>query len=191
MYKILIAFLCLFCLPLFGENLSIATFAGGCFWCMQPIYDNQEGVVKTVVGYTGGEEENPTYEEVSSGNTGHAEAVEVYYNPDQVSYDKLLEIFWKNIDPTVKDKQFCDTGKQYRSAIFTHNEQQYQKALASKKRLLDHFDHIYTEITPAGPFYPAEEYHQNYYLKNPFRYKVYRYLCGRDKRLKTLWDKAS
>lgn len=172
-------------LPLMGE--SKATFAGGCFWCMEPIFDELPGVTETTVGYSGGLEENPTYEQVSSGQTGHAEVIQILYDPEVVSYQELLEIFWRNIDPTVKDKQFCDTGRQYRSAIFTHNEKQHQLALQSKEALLEKFSTIYTEIEPAGTFYPAEDYHQDYYIKNPYRYKVYRYLCGRDKRLKTLW----
>lgn len=191
MFKFISVILCVIMMPLSGENLSTATFAGGCFWCMQPIYDKQDGVVRTVVGYTGGEEVSPTYEVVSSGKTGHAEAVQVYFDPDRVTYSRLLEIFWKNIDPTVKDKQFCDTGKQYRSAIFTHNEQQREEAQQSKEELMKNFGRIYTEISPAGLFYPAEEYHQKYYLKNPWKYKVYRYLCGRDQRLEEIWGDKS
>ena len=153
---------------------------------MEPLFDHLPGVKQTVVGYSGGSEVNPSYDQVSSRKTGHAEVIQITYDPGTISYKKLLEVFWKNIDPTVKDKQFCDTGSQYRSAIFTHNDNQYKEALQSKGSLLEKFNKIYTEITPAKKFYPAEEYHQDYYIKNPFRYKVYRYLFGRDKRLKTL-----
>ena len=171
---------------------SIATFAGGCFWCMEPPYDKLEGVISTTSGYTGGQKENPTYKEVSAGGTGHAEAVQVVYDPTKVSYEKLLEVFWKNVDPTVKDRQFCDRGNQYRTAIFYHTDEQRQLAEASKEQIAGHFDTVYTEIVPASAFYPAEEYHQNYYQKNPLRYKYYRTSCGRDKRLKEVWgDKGA
>ena len=173
-------------LPLMAE--SKATFAGGCFWCMEPIFDDLPGVKATIVGYSGGKEEDPTYEQVASGQTGHAEVIQITYDPELVTYQQLLDIFWRNIDPTVKDKQFCDTGRQYRSAIFTHDDNQHQLALQSKAALADKFSTIYTEIEPVGAFYPAEDYHQDYYIKNPFRYKVYRYLCRRDERLKTLWS---
>ncbi len=177
-----------------GHGLEKATFAGGCFWCMEPAFDHVPGVVSVTVGYTGGTKKNPTYEEVSSGTTGHAESIEVVYDPTKVSYEKLLDIFWHNIDPTVKDRQFCDVGHQYRSAIFYHNEEQKRLAEASKealeasKRLKGP---VYTEIVPASTFYPAEEYHQEYYKKNPVRYKYYRWNCGRDQRLKELWGKEA
>lgn len=172
-----------------SEKLKKATFAGGCFWCMEKPFDEIEGVISTTSGYTGGHTENPSYEQVSAGVTGHAESIQVVYDPDQVSYEELLDVFWHNIDPVAVDKQFCDTGKQYRSAIFYHNEAQKTLAEASKQELIDSgkFDHIATEITEASTFYPAEEYHQNYYKKNPIRYKTYRYLCGRDARLKEVW----
>ena len=170
------------------KNLVKATFAGGCFWCMEPPYDKLEGVYSTTSGYTGGHKDNPTYEEVSAGGTGHAEAVEVLYDPQKVSYEKLLEIFWVNIDPTVKDRQFCDPGNQYRTAIFYHDEEQKALAEASKKPVEKKFGTVYTEIVPATTFYPAEEYHQDYYKKNPVRYKYYRTGCGRDKRLEELWS---
>lgn len=186
MHKFLIISSLLLILPLFGE--SKATFAGGCFWCMEPLFDELPGVKETTVGYSGGMEKNPTYEQVSSGQTGHAEVIQVIYDPEMITYQQLLDIFWRNIDPTAKDRQFCDTGRQYRSAIYTHDDNQYQLALKSKEELTEKFNTIYTEIEPAGPFYPAETYHQDYYIKNPFRYKVYRYLCGRDERLKTLWE---
>jgi peptide-methionine (S)-S-oxide reductase len=171
------------------KNQAKATFAGGCFWCMEHPYDQLDGVISTVVGYTGGSKEDPTYEEVSAGATGHAEAIEVTYDPAKIGYDKLLEVFWRNIDPTVKDAQFCDHGSQYRSGIFYHNDEQKRLAEESRQRLADSgkFKNIYTEITPAATFYRAEEYHQDYYLKNPLRYKYYRYSCGRDKRLEQLW----
>jgi peptide-methionine (S)-S-oxide reductase len=166
-----------------------ATFAGGCFWCMEPPFDKLEGVISTTSGYTGGQKENPTYEEVSAGGTGHAESVQVVYDPTKVSYEDLLNVFWKNIDPTVKDQQFCDHGNQYRTAIFYYSDEQKQLAEASKEKVAERFDNVYTEIVPASTFYPAEEYHQDYYQKNPLRYKFYRTTCGRDSRLEKLWRK--
>ena len=167
-----------------------ATFAGGCFWCMEHPFDQLEGVLSVTVGYTGGQKKNPTYEEVSSGTTGHAESVQIVYDPAKITYTKLLDVFWHNIDPTVKNQQFCDVGNQYRTAIFYHNEE--QKRLAEESRIaLEKSGRfkgpIYTEIVPASEFYPAEEYHQHYYKKNPIRYKFYRYNCGRDQRLEELW----
>jgi peptide-methionine (S)-S-oxide reductase len=176
----------------FGAGLEKATFAGGCFWCMEPPFDKLPGVKSVVSGYTGGQRLNPTYEEVSSGTTGHAESIEISYDPAVVSYSKLLDVFWHNIDPTVKDRQFCDVGSQYRSAIFYHDEEQKRLAEASKTALEQSkrfSSPIYTEVIAATPFYPAEEYHQKYYQKNPIRYKYYRYGCGRDQRLKELWGK--
>jgi peptide-methionine (S)-S-oxide reductase len=165
-----------------------ATFAGGCFWCMEPPYDELEGVVSTVSGYTGGTKKNPTYEQVSAGTTGHTEAVEITYDPKKISYEKLLDVFWRNIDPLTANAQFCDSGSQYRSAVFYHDETQKTLAEASKKRLQSRFKQpIVTEIVRASEFYPAEDYHQDYYKKNPIRYKLYRYGCGRDKRLQELW----
>ena len=169
-----------------------ATFAGGCFWCMEPPYDKLDGVLSTTSGYTGGTKKNPTYEEVSSGATGHAEAVQIIYDPKKVTYAKLLEVFWHNIDPLTPNAQFCDHGSQYRSAIFYHDETQKRLAEESKKALSSRFRApIVTEIVPATVFYPAEDYHQDYYKKNPLRYKVYRYSCGRDQRLEELWGKDS
>ncbi len=171
-------------------RLEEATFAGGCFWCMEHPFDELEGVVSVTVGYTGGHKKNPTYEEVSSGTTGHAESVQIVYDPAKIMYTKLLDVFWHNIDPTVQNQQFCDIGTQYRTAIFFHTEEQKQLAEESKKALetSGRFKGpIYTEIVPASEFYPAEEYHQHYYKKNPIRYKFYRYNCGRDQRLKELW----
>jgi len=173
-------------------GLEKATFAGGCFWCMEPAFDKLPGVRSVTSGYTGGQKLNPTYEEVSSGTTGHAESIEISYDPAVISYSKLLDVFWRNVDPTVKDRQFCDSGSQYRSAIFYHGEDQKRLAEASKKALEQSKRFpgpIYTEIVAAMMFYPAEEYHQKYYQKNPIRYKYYRYGCGRDQRLKELWGK--
>jgi peptide-methionine (S)-S-oxide reductase len=164
-----------------------ATFAGGCFWCLEHPYDKIDGVAETIVGYTGGHTDHPNYEQVSAGKTGHAEAIRIVFDPSRVSYNTLLDVFWKNIDPTVKDKQFCDHGNQYRSAIFYHTPEQKKLAEESKQALAERFNTIYTEIEPVSTFYPAEEYHQDYYRKNPLRYKFYRYSCGRDKRLKELW----
>jgi peptide-methionine (S)-S-oxide reductase len=173
---------------------AVATFAGGCFWCMEPPYDKLPGVTATISGYTGGRTANPTYEEVSAGTTGHTEAVQVIYDPKKVSYEKLLEVFWVNIDPTVKDRQFCDTGTQYRTGIFYHDEAQRKAAEASRaalERARPFKEPIVTPIEMAGAFYRAEEYHQDYYRKNPVRYDFYRKGCGRDARLKQLWgDKA-
>ena len=172
-----------------GSGTTVkATFAGGCFWCMEPPYDELEGVIATISGYMGGTKKNPTYEEVSAGTTGHAEVVQVTYDPAKVSYEKLLDVFWRNIDPLTANAQFCDSGSQYRSAIFYHDEAQKNLAQASKKRLQSRFkEPIVTEIVRATEFYPAEDYHQDYYKKNPIRYKIYRYGCGRDERLQTLW----
>jgi len=176
-----------------ATTTAIATFAGGCFWCMEPPYDKQEGVIATTSGYMGGTKKYPTYEEVSSGGTGHTEVVQVVYDPARVSYPKLLEIFWRNIDPTVKDRQFCDVGDQYRAAIFVHTEAQRSAAEASKAALEKSKPFKGTLVTPvaaAGDFWPAEDYHQDYYLKNPVRYAYYRTGCGRDARLKQLWGSA-
>lgn len=167
-----------------------ATFAGGCFWCMEPPYDKLPGVISTVSGYTGGELKNPSYEQVSSGRTGHQEVVQVTYDDDQVSYQKLLDVFWVNVDPFDDGGQFCDRGSQYLSGIFYHDEKQKELAQASKKRVAEDLESdntIATFIKPLDEFYPAEEYHQNYYEKNPLRYKFYRSGCGRDARLKALW----
>jgi len=164
---------------------ATAIFAGGCFWCIEADFEKLDGVISVESGYTGGSVPNPTYQQVSQGGTGHAEAVRVLYDPQRVSYEKLLDYFWRHIDPTVKDRQFCDAGSQYRSAIFYQNDTE-QKLAQSSLHVLEksgRFPHIYTEIVAAGAFYPAEDYHQDYYLKNPVRYKYYRYGCGRDKRL--------
>jgi peptide-methionine (S)-S-oxide reductase len=177
-----------------GERAAVATFAGGCFWCMEPPFDKLDGVISTTSGYTGGKVANPTYEQVSAGRTGHAEVVQVVYDPARVSYEKLLEVFWHNIDPTVKDRQFCDIGSQYRSGIFVHDAEQRRLAEASKaalERSKPFKGAIVTEIADAGTFYRAEEYHQDYYQKNPIRYRYYRTGCGRDARLKELWGERA
>lgn len=175
-------------------GLALATFAGGCFWCMEPPYDKLDGVVSTTSGYMGGRKRNPSYEEVSSGSTGHTEVVQVAYDPTKVSYETLLEVFWVNIDPTVKDRQFCDVGSQYRTTIFVGSPEQRKAAEASKAALeksKPFKDAIVTPIVDAGEFWPAEDYHQDYYQKNPVRYAYYRTGCGRDARLKQLWgDRA-
>ena len=167
-----------------------AIFAGGCFWCVESDFDKVDGVLSTTSGYTGGTLANPSYEQVSSKRTGHAEAVEVVFDPSKVSYEKLVEHFWRTIDPTTKDRQFCDVGTPYRTAIFTVDAAQMQAALASRMALeksKPFKEPIVTEVVTATAFYPAEEYHQNYYKKNPLRYQYYRTSCGRDARLKQLW----
>ena len=172
-----------------GET-ETAIFAGGCFWCMEPPYDALDGVHSTISGYIGGPEKNPTYKQVSSGRTGHTEAVQITYDPSVITYEELLHVFWRNIDPTVKDRQFCDGGSQYRTGIFYQGEAQKEAAFASLADLEENKpfpEPIVTEITAAGTFYPAEEYHQNFYKKNPVHYKRYRLGCGRDARLKQLW----
>ncbi len=169
---------------------GIAIFAGGCFWCMEPPYDKLDGVLSTTSGYIGGQIPKPTYEQVSSGRSGHIEAIEVRYDPKKVDYAKLLDVFWRNIDPVAVNRQFCDAGPQYRSAIFPRTAEQRRLAEASLKALSDsaRFDRpIATEIIPATTFYPAEDYHQDYYQKNPIRYRYYRSSCGRDGRLQELW----
>ncbi len=168
---------------------KIALFAGGCFWCMEKPFDKVEGVVRTTSGYTGGSEEDATYKKTSTGKTGHYEAIEIEYDPTVVSYEKLLGVFWKNIDPFDDRGQFCDKGPQYRAAIFPNNEQEAKLAEISKKELqakIKGKEKIVTEIILAKPFYHAEEYHQDYYLKNSLKYKYYRYSCGRDKRLEAV-----
>ena len=169
---------------------AVATFAGGCFWCMEPPLDAVPGVLSTTSGYMGGHVANPTYKQVSAGRSGHAEVVQVRYDPDQVDYATLLEVFWRNVDPVTPNRQFCDAGHQYRSAIFVHTPEQERLALASKESLerSGRFDRpIVTEILPARTFWPAEDYHQDYYRTNPVRYKFYRWNCGRDARLEELW----
>ena len=172
------------------QDTAVATLAGGCFWCMEPPFDKLEGVISTTSGYTGGHTKNPSYKQTSSGKTGHTEAIQIVYDPMKVSYEKLLDVFWHNIDPTTADQQFCDRGSQYRSEIFYHNEEQKHQAEASKAKLNKSKPFkapIVTQVTQASTFYAAEDYHQDYYKKNPIRYRYYRYGCGRDKRLKQLW----
>ena len=170
------------------SSKATALFAGGCFWCMQPAFDKTNGVIDTVVGYTGGHTSNPTYEEVGTGRTGHYEAIEVHYNPDIVTYSKLLDSFWRNIDPFDASGQFCDKGPTYRSAIFYLSPEQKKLAEETKKAVEERFKQpVVTEILKANTFWPAEAYHQDYYIHNPVRYKFYRYRCGRDARLKELW----
>jgi methionine-S-sulfoxide reductase len=171
------------------KKTAIATFAGGCFWCMEPPYDDIKGVKRTTSGYTGGTKKNPTYEEVCTGTTGHAEAIEIEYDPTQVTYDQLLDVYWHNIDPTVTNRQFVDRGSQYRPEIFYHDEEQKRLAEASKKDIEKIFGTVTVQITPAGPFYPAEEYHQDFYMNNPDHYNSYKHGSGREQRLKELWGK--
>lgn len=184
-------FLSLISTQVFAElQNETAIFAGGCFWCMEPPFDKVDGVISTTSGYTSGHKINPTYREVSAGSTGHTEAIQIVFDPNKVSYDELLEIFWKNIDPVAIDRQFCDSGSQYRSGIYYIGEAQKSAAKQSIQRLENNKPFkgaIATEILPASTFYPAEEYHQDYYLKNPLRYKYYRYACGRDQRLEEIW----
>ena len=167
---------------------AVATFAGGCFWCTEADFDKVPGVLSTISGYTGGKVPNPGYERVSAGGTGHAEAVEVSYDPSKVSYQQLLTYYWHHVDPTVQNQQFCDHGNQYRTAIFVHDDEQRKLAEASRKAVEAELKKpIYTEIVTAGPFYAAEEYHQDFYKKNPIKYKFYRWNCGRDQRLEQIW----
>lgn len=176
--------------PPTASSSAKATFAGGCFWCVESDFDKVPGVISTTSGYIGGKTINPSYEQVSSHTTGHAEAVEIVYDPSKITYEKLLEHYWHSIDPTTKDQQFCDRGSPYRTAIFAHNEAQLKSALASKTALeksKPFKEPIVTEIVLAGSFYPAEEYHQDYYKKNPVRYKFYRTSCRRDARLQEIW----
>jgi peptide-methionine (S)-S-oxide reductase len=172
------------------DKTATAIFAGGCFWCVEADFDKVAGVISTTSGYIGGRTANPSYEDVVRGHTGHAEAVEIVFDPAKVSYQQLLDVFWRNIDPLVKDRQFCDHGNQYRTGIFYHGDEQRRLAEASKAAVQARFKQpVYTEIVAAGPFYKAEDYHQDYYQKNPVRYKFYRFNCGRDTRLEELWGK--
>jgi len=189
------------CLLLFFALFSIPTglvaadetaiFAGGCFWCMQPPFDQTPGVSSTQVGYIGGTKPNPTYEAVSSGKTKYREAIKIKFNPKKISYAQLLQVFWRNVDPTDDQGQFCDKGNQYRSAIYFLNDQQKKEATDSANQIKKTFGiPVYTKIEKANSFYPAEGYHQNYYQKNPLRYRFYRFSCGRDRRLKAIWKNA-
>jgi peptide-methionine (S)-S-oxide reductase len=176
--------------PAFAGDTAYATFAGGCFWCIEAEFEKVEGVLTVTSGYTGGELANPTYKQVSAGGTGHTEAIRIVYDPEIVTYEELLAVFWVNIDPTVADRQFCDIGSQYRSGIFYHDENQRTAAERSRdelSRTKGFPEPIVTEISAATAFYPAEAYHQDYYKKNPIRYSFYRKGCGRDQRLQQLW----
>jgi peptide-methionine (S)-S-oxide reductase len=186
--------------PAAPAGLAKATFAGGCFWCMEQPFDELPGVIATTSGYTGGPQKKPTYQEVSGNGTDHIESVEILYDPAKITYAKLLEVFWRNVDPTVKNAQFCDHGSHYRTAIFTHDAAQAKLAQESKETLLKNQPYgsakpigvngkVVTELLPAAAFWPAEDYHQDYYVKNPLRYKYYRNGCGRDARLQQLWGK--
>jgi len=173
---------------------AMAVFAGGCFWCVEEAFEKLPGVVEAVSGYIGGRSGNPTYEQVSAGGTGHTEAVQVEYDPSRISYEELLDVFWRNIDPTVKNRQFCDVGSQYRSGIFYDGPAQREAAEASREKLQGtkpFTEEVVTEIVAATTFYAAEDYHQNYYDKNPIRYKFYKRGCGRERRLKELWGDPS
>ncbi len=186
MFRLLLAvLLCSIQINAVAENKT-AVFAGGCFWCMEKPYDKIDGVISTISGYTGGHTENPTYQQTSTGKTGHYEALQVEYDADKVNYEKLLNVFWKNIDPFDARGQFCDKGPQYRAAIFTNDEKEIALATGSKNTLQEKLNGkatIVTEILPAKQFYAAEDYHQDYYKKNPVKYRYYRYGCGRDTRL--------
>ncbi len=175
-----------------AQTTALATFAGGCFWCTESDFDKVPGVISTTSGYTGGSVANPTYQQVSSKTTGHAEAVQIVFDPAKVSYEQLLARFWTSIDPTTRDRQFCDVGTPYRTVIFTHDAMQLEaarKSLADLEKSKPFKEPIVTQIVPAGAFYPAEEYHQDYHHKNPVRYNYYRLSCGRDARLQQLWGK--
>jgi peptide-methionine (S)-S-oxide reductase len=175
-----------------SQTTATATFAAGCFWCVESDFDKVAGVISTTSGYTGGQVKNPSYEQVSAGGTGHAEAVEIVYDPARVTYEQLLDHFWKNVDPLSAHRQFCDVGDQYRPAIFVHDDAQRAAAEASKARIQQRFKQpVVVQIVAAGPFYKAEGYHQDYYKKNPVQYRYYRWSCGRDARLKDLWGKSS
>jgi peptide-methionine (S)-S-oxide reductase len=177
-----------------GGSTAVATFAGGCFWCMEPPYDALDGVISTISGFMGGKTPNPSYRQVTAGGTGHIEVLQVTYDPKKVSYAKLLEVYWRNVDPYDAGGQFCDRGESYTTAIFAHTDEQKKLAEASKAELVKSGPFkqpIETAIRDAGPFTAAEDYHQDYYKKNPIRYKYYRFACGRDARLEAIWGKAT
>ncbi|MEL0018898.1 MAG: peptide-methionine (S)-S-oxide reductase MsrA [Rickettsiales bacterium] len=170
------------------KRLEMAIFAGGCFWCVEADFDKVPGVLKTISGYTGGKTKNPDYQQVTAGGTGHREAVEITYDPAKVTYEALLEVFWRSVDPTDDGGQFCDRGESYETAIFANSLEQKRLAEVSKQQVSGILNEpVVTPIEVAGTFYPAEEYHQDYYLKNPLRYKFYRFNCGRDARIKEVW----
>ncbi len=175
-------------------KLAVATFAGGCFWCMEPPFDAMEGVVSTTSGFMGGTTANPTYRQVTAGGTGHIEVVQVLFNPTRVTYEKLLAVYWRNVDPYDAGGQFCDRGESYTTAVFAHTPEQKTLAEASKATLTASGpikQPVATVVRDAGPFTAAEDYHQDYYIKNPLRYKYYRYRCGRDERLEAIWGKVT
>ena len=184
----------LFAMPALAAPNEVAVFAGGCFWCEESAFEDLPGVVSAVSGYAGGTTVNPTYEQVSTGRTGHAESAQVTFDPSKITYEQLLDVYWHNIDPTQKDGQFCDHGSQYRTVIFYANEAQKKAALASKAKLEQEprfKGRIATEIVPLTKFYPAEEYHQDYCKVNPLRYTAYYKACGREARLKQIWGDAA
>lgn len=188
--RIATVLLCLLLARAAGAAEAVATFAGGCFWCTESDFEKVPGVLSATSGYTGGTLDSPTYAQVSSGRSGHIESVEVRFDPAVVGYERLLEVFWHSIDPYTPDAQFCDHGPQYRSAIFYHDEAQRAAAERTREALQDQYPgrpEIVTEIVPATRFWPAEDYHQDYYRKNPVRYRYYRWGCGRDQRLDELW----
>jgi peptide-methionine (S)-S-oxide reductase len=185
---VLVLVLALLAWPLHAAPPMKATFAGGCFWCMEPPFEKLPGVISVVSGYTGGRKPNPTYDDVSNGTTGHRESVEITYDPAKVTYGQLLDVFWHNIDPVDPFGQFCDKGEQYTAAIFVHDDAQRRLAELSLQNAKKRFGKVATVILPASRFYRAEEYHQDYYKKNPIRYHIYRSGCGRDARLKELWQ---
>jgi len=181
-------------LPQPDPGLAAATFAGGCFWCVESVFDKVEGVERTISGYTGGDKDYPNSREVARGNTGHAEAVRVIYDPERVSYAKLLDVFWHNIDPTVQNRQFCDSGSEYRAAIFHHTDRQRRLAEQTRDRIEASgilSAPVVTPIEPVSAFWPADEYHQDYHRKNPVRYKFYANACGRADRLEELWGERA
>jgi len=191
--RLAVASLMLLALPMYGAQppRAVATFAAGCFWCSEAAFDSVPGVVDVISGYTGGATENPSYEEVGAGGTGHRESVQVTFDPTKVSYARLVDIFWLNVDPFDPYGQFCDKGEQYKGAIYYHDEAQRRAAIASREAVQRRFpkQRVVTDILPAGRFWPAEDYHQDYHTKNPLRYKFYRHGCGRDARLHAIWGK--
>ncbi|MFK7957792.1 MAG: peptide-methionine (S)-S-oxide reductase MsrA [Lysobacterales bacterium] len=192
MNRLIVSLIVILGIPATGiAETAKATFAGGCFWCVEADFDKVDGVISTTSGYTGGDTLNPSYRDVVSGRTGHAEAVEIEYDTSKVSFEELLQVFWLNIDPTVANRQFCDSGSQYRTAIYAHDGEQRSLATASAGAVQERLGtEVFTEIETAGTFYAAEDYHQNYYKKNPLRYRSYRTGCGRDRRLKKIWGGA-
>ena len=191
MRRLLLVPIVLFAMNASAEEAA-AVFAGGCFWCMEPPYDQLPGVLDTTSGYSGGHTRTPTYQQVTAGGTGHYEVVRVTYDPDRISYDELLAVFWRNIDPFDDRGQFCDRGSSYRAAVFFGSEAERELAEAAKADIETRFGRtVVTGILPAAPFYAAEGYHQNYYTENPLRYRYYRYRCGRDERLRQVWGDAA